>query len=52
MLVLTCGSTLHQDWNIAVIQLFYAVVYTALLAVRGAGRYSPDVFMKTASAAK
>jgi thiosulfate dehydrogenase (quinone) large subunit len=32
MFVLTFGSTLRQDWDIAGLQLIYAAVYAALLA--------------------
>jgi thiosulfate dehydrogenase (quinone) large subunit len=31
---LTFGSALHQDWNVAGIQLIYALVYAALLGLR------------------
>jgi thiosulfate dehydrogenase [quinone] large subunit len=31
--VLTFGSTLHQDWDVAGLQLIYAVVYFLLLAL-------------------
>lgn len=46
MLVLTFGSTLHQDWNIAAIQLAYAVVYAALLAFNGVDTCSLDMLLK------
>ena len=32
--VLTFGSTLHQDWNVAGVQLIYAAVYFVLIALR------------------
>ena len=34
ILVLTLGSTLHQDWEIAGLQLIYATVYSILIAFR------------------
>jgi thiosulfate dehydrogenase (quinone) large subunit len=39
---LTFGSTLHQDWNVAGLQLIYAVVYAVLLAFRSENAYSID----------
>jgi len=32
--VLTFGSSLHQDWDVAGLQLIYAVVYFILIALR------------------
>ena len=32
MLVLTFGTILRQDWNVAAIQLFYSAIYAALIA--------------------
>ena len=46
ILVLTFGSTLHQDWDVAGIQLTYALAYAALLACQGLNIYSLDVFLK------
>ena len=34
ILVLTFGSSLHQDWGIAGLQLIYATVYSLLIAFR------------------
>jgi thiosulfate dehydrogenase [quinone] large subunit len=34
ILVLTLGSTLHQDWEIAGLQLIYATAYSLLIAFR------------------
>ena len=34
LLVLTFGSSLHQDWEIAGLQLIYAIVYSLLIAFR------------------
>jgi thiosulfate dehydrogenase (quinone) large subunit len=42
ILVLTFGSTLHQDWEVAGIQLIYAAVYAALLAFRDKNVFSVD----------
>ena len=42
ILVLTFGSTLHQDWDVAGIQLIYAGVYAALLAFREKNAFSVD----------
>jgi len=33
ILVLTFGSTLHQDWEVAGLQLIYALVYAILIAL-------------------
>jgi thiosulfate dehydrogenase [quinone] large subunit len=32
ILLLTFGSTLHQDWEVAGLQLIYAIVYSLLIA--------------------
>jgi thiosulfate dehydrogenase [quinone] large subunit len=40
--VLTFGSTLHQDWDIAGLQLIYATVYFLLLALRRHNALSAD----------
>jgi thiosulfate dehydrogenase [quinone] large subunit len=42
ILVLTFGSTLHQDWNAAGAQLVYAAIYAALLAFRERNAWSVD----------
>jgi thiosulfate dehydrogenase (quinone) large subunit len=42
ILVLTFGTTLRQDWNTAGIQLIYAAVYAALLALNRWNDYSLD----------
>lgn len=41
-LVLTFGTTLRQDWNTAGIQLIYAAIYAALLALVRWNYYSVD----------
>jgi thiosulfate dehydrogenase [quinone] large subunit len=42
ILVLTFGSTLHQDFEIAGLQLTYAVVYSLLIAFRNYNSISLD----------
>jgi thiosulfate dehydrogenase [quinone] large subunit len=42
ILVLTFGTTLHQDWSTAGVQLIYAAVYAALLALARWNDYSLD----------
>ena len=42
ILVLTFGATLRQDWSTAGIQLIYAAVYAALLALDRWNDYSLD----------
>lgn len=42
ILVLTLGTTLRQDWNTAGVQLTYAAVYAALLALARWNDYSLD----------
>jgi len=42
ILLLTFGTTLRQDWETAGLQLIYAVVYAALLALRGYDTLSAD----------
>lgn len=42
ILILTFGTTLRQDWNTAGVQLIYAVVYAALLALDRWNDYSFD----------
>src|ERR1700739_1790803 len=49
MLLLTFGSCLRQDWQIAGLQLIYAAVYSALLAGHENNRYSVDAVMKSSS---
>ncbi len=46
IVVLTFGSTLHQDWEVAGLQLIYAVVYFALLALRQYNSLSVDTALK------
>ena len=46
ILVLTFGSTLHQDWEVAGLQLIYAAVYAALLAFRDKNEFSVDGFWR------
>jgi thiosulfate dehydrogenase [quinone] large subunit len=40
--LLTFGSTLHQDWNVAGLQLIYAAVYSVLIGLRGFNSISVD----------
>ena len=47
--VLTFGSTLHQDWDIAGLQLIYAVVYFILIAFRRYNLLSLDRLLHRAS---
>jgi thiosulfate dehydrogenase [quinone] large subunit len=42
ILVLTFGTNLHQDWNVAGLQLIYAVVYALLIAFRSYNAFSLD----------
>jgi thiosulfate dehydrogenase (quinone) large subunit len=42
ILLLTFGSALHQDWDVAGFQLIYAAVYAALLAFRDNNAFSVD----------
>jgi thiosulfate dehydrogenase (quinone) large subunit len=42
IVVLTFGSTLHQDWNIAGLQLIYAIVYFILIGWRQYNSLSVD----------
>jgi thiosulfate dehydrogenase (quinone) large subunit len=42
ILILTFGTTLRQDWNTASVQLIYAAVYAALLALVRWNYYSVD----------
>jgi thiosulfate dehydrogenase [quinone] large subunit len=44
MLALIFGSTLHQDWQIAGLQLNYSLVYAILLAGVRCDRYGVDRF--------
>lgn len=45
ILVLTFGSSLLQNWDVAGLQLIYAAVYAALLAFLTANRFSVDTLM-------
>jgi thiosulfate dehydrogenase (quinone) large subunit len=45
ILVLTFGSTLLQNWDVAGLQLIYAAVYAALLAFLSANRFSIDALI-------
>ena len=45
IIVLTFGSTLHQDWDSASIQLIYATVYFILIALRSYNEISIDGLM-------
>lgn len=47
MIVLTFGSCLIQDWQIAGLQLIYQIAYFALLFLRGYNHWSADAFLKT-----
>jgi thiosulfate dehydrogenase [quinone] large subunit len=51
MFVLTLGSALRQDWDIAGLQLIYAAVYAALLAFREKDWFSLDSLMRQRSSA-
>lgn len=42
ILILTFGTALSQNWEVAGLQLIYAVVYAILLAFSNANRYSFD----------
>ena len=42
ILALTFGSCLRQDWESAGVQLIYAAIYSALLALRRENAYSID----------
>lgn len=42
MIVLTFGSTLHQDWQIAGLQLIYAIAYALLIAFQRHNSFSLD----------
>ena len=47
--VLTFGSSLHQDWNVAGLQLIYAAVYFILIAFRRYNSLSLDRLLQRAS---
>jgi thiosulfate dehydrogenase (quinone) large subunit len=47
--VLAFGSTLHQDWDIAGLQLIYAMVYFVLIALRRHNTFSLDRLLHSAS---
>ncbi|WP_263365454.1 MauE/DoxX family redox-associated membrane protein [Edaphobacter bradus] len=49
ILVLTFGSALARDWNAAGIQLFYALVFSALLFLRRQNSWSLDSFVEQKS---
>lgn len=42
MLLLTFGTTLRQDWNVAAIQLLYLIVYALLIAGLRHNAFSVD----------
>jgi thiosulfate dehydrogenase [quinone] large subunit len=42
IVLLTFGSTLHQDWDIAGLQLIYAAVYFVLIGFRRFNSFSVD----------
>jgi thiosulfate dehydrogenase (quinone) large subunit len=42
IVLLTFGSTLHQDWDIAGLQLIYALVYFVLIGLRQHNSLSID----------
>jgi thiosulfate dehydrogenase [quinone] large subunit len=42
IVLLTFGSTLHQDWDIAGLQLIYALVYFVLIGLRQYNSWSVD----------
>jgi thiosulfate dehydrogenase (quinone) large subunit len=42
IVVLTFGSTLHQDWQIAGVQLIYAIAYALLIAFHRYDSFSLD----------
>lgn len=45
MIVLTFGSNLHQDWQVAGLQLIYAVVYAVLISFHRYNALSLDQFL-------
>jgi thiosulfate dehydrogenase [quinone] large subunit len=45
ILVLTFGTSLLQNWEVAGLQLIYAAVYAALLAFLSANRFSVDALI-------
>jgi thiosulfate dehydrogenase (quinone) large subunit len=45
ILVLTFGTALRQDWEVAGLQLIYAAVYAMLLAFSSFNRYSVDTLI-------
>ncbi|HVB87202.1 MAG TPA: DoxX family membrane protein [Candidatus Dormibacteraeota bacterium] len=48
ILVLTFGTNLHQDWNVAGLQLIYAVAYALLIAFHRYNAFSLDrLFSRT-----
>lgn len=51
MVVLTFGSSLLQDWQIAGVQLIYAIAYAALLFLRRWNGYSLDSVLRSRGSA-
>jgi thiosulfate dehydrogenase [quinone] large subunit len=47
MIVLTFGSNLHQDWQVAGLQLIYAIAYALLIALHRYNALSLDRFLST-----
>jgi thiosulfate dehydrogenase (quinone) large subunit len=47
MIVLTFGSNLHQDWQIAGLQLIYAIAYALLIAFQRYNAFSLDQLLST-----
>lgn len=45
MLILTFGTALRQDWQVAGLQLIYAFIYAVLLATRRNDLYSLDAVL-------
>jgi thiosulfate dehydrogenase [quinone] large subunit len=46
ILILTFGTTLHQDWESAGLQLIYATVYAVLLAFSSRNVFSADALIQ------
>jgi thiosulfate dehydrogenase [quinone] large subunit len=47
MIVLTFGSNLHQDWQVAGLQLIYAIAYAMLIAFQRYNAFSLDRISST-----
>ena len=47
MIVLTFGSNLHQDWQVAGLQLIYAIAYALLIALHKYNAFSLDQLLFT-----